>query len=100
MTILNYSALLDLLGSLYAAVRAHAIHGDVIPNDLDPGLVDDQALAVGATPALIVEFRSDLFHLRKVESADLREIVMLVVVADVEAHVVERAVVRIRLLAH
>jgi hypothetical protein len=56
--------------------------------DLDPGLALRQVL---------VELLGDGVDLRKARAGDVREVVVLVVEADVEGHGVERAVVGVRL---
>merc|ERR1719379_2800575 len=60
--------------ALHAAVGPHAVVGEVGPDGLGPAAV---------RPQRFVELRGNLAHLRQAVARDLREVVVLVVVADV-----------------
>ncbi len=76
--------------ALDASVRAHLGAGDEIVQDLDPRVVTRQ---------VVVEFGCHLLHLGQSVAGYVGEVVVLVVVAHVEGDQIERAVVRVGLVA-
>ncbi len=75
---------------LHPRIRSHFRVGNIIPQYFRPRIVRGE---------VIVVFWTHLLQCGQPASRNAREIVMLVVVADVEGNQIERAVVGVRFLA-